>query len=51
MDGTLIGTTTPGQSGPGGNDNEEVPSEFQNWDLTIRCSLVSNSRHNFFLGW
>ena len=25
IDGTLTGTTTPGQSGPVSNDNEEVP--------------------------
>ena len=24
MDGTLAGSTTPGQNGPGGNGNEEI---------------------------
>ena len=24
IDGTLIGTTTPGQSGPGSNNNKEI---------------------------
>ena len=39
IDGTLKGSTTPGQSGPKANDDERVP---QNWRLTIRSSLESH---------
>ena len=49
IDGTLTGTTTSGQSGPGGNGNERIspPSpNLQNWSLSIRYSLIS---YFFFL--
>ena len=44
-DGTLTGTTTPGKSGPGSNDNEKMTPyspELQNQNLTTRSSFVSN---------
>ena len=44
IDGTLTDTTAPGQSGFGSNGNEgvlHVSPKFQDWNLTIRCSLVS----------
>ena len=45
---SLTGTTTPSQSGPGSNDNEEVfIPQGQNWSLTTGCSLVSYPRYIF----
>ena len=44
----LIGTTTPVESGPGSNVNEEILHIFQISE-TGACSLVSYSRHLF--GW
>ena len=38
--GPLTGAFTLGQSGPG------VICKLQNWSLTIRCSLVSDSEHD-----
>ena len=46
MDGTLTGTTTPGQSGHRSNDNKGALHILQDWSLTIRCSLVSYPRHS-----
>ena len=36
-------------SGPGSNGNEDVLHILQNWNLTIRCSLVSYSEYYFYL--
>ena len=50
IDETLARTTTPGQSRPMRNGNEEVTLhslEFQNWSLTIRYNLESNQGHLF----
>ena len=44
VDGTLIGTTTPCQSGPESNGNEVVTPHFielQNWNLMTGYSLES----------
>ena len=38
IDGTLTGSTSPGQSGPCSNSNEEVTPKFsvlQNWNSTV----------------
>ena len=52
IDRTLSGATTPGQSGPGSNDNEGVlciPLKLQHyWSLTFRLFSVQ-SGHSF--GW
>ena len=34
--------------GPKINGNEEVLLKFQNWSLTIKCSLVLYPRHPLF---
>ena len=49
IDWILTGTTTLGQSGPGGNGNEGVPNILQSWILSIRCNLMSYLGHT--LGW
>ena len=53
IDGTLIGTTTSSQSGPGNNDNEEILHIPQSSSL-IRAppsnSLVSYPGHLFESG-
>ena len=43
FDGTLTGTTTPGQSGPGSNGHEgvlHIPQNFMTGATPIRCILV-----------
>ena len=35
--GDLIGSTTPGESGPGSNDSERVLHNLQSWSLIIGC--------------
>ena len=53
IDGTLTGTTTPDQSGPGSNTNEgetSYYSKLQDWMLTVRCRLVSYPGH-MLCGW
>ena len=50
LNGTLTGTTTPGQSEHGSNGNERVTlysQELQNWSLTTRGSLVSYLVYSF----
>ena len=47
----LINTTTLSQSGPGSNVSERVTPhtpDVQNWDFTIRCSLVPYPEQPFF---
>ena len=47
MVGTLTGTIHPSQSGPESNANEKALYTPQISSLTIKCSLVSYSRHLF----
>ena len=52
INGTLTGTTSPNQREPGSNGNKVVTQhsiEFQKWDLTTKCSLLSYSGQPFFL--
>ena len=53
IDGTLTGTSTPGQSIPGSNSNKGVTPNYpdpQIWNLTTGCKLVSRYPFYFFLG-
>ena len=50
-DGTLTGSTTPGQSEPGSNGNKGVLQTPLNLSFTIRCSLVPSPGHLFFGEW
>ena len=47
-DETLTGTTSQQQSVPGSNGTHTP--ELQNWTLTVKCSLLSCTRHPFRLG-
>ena len=47
INGSLIGTTTSALRRP--RVNSTLP-EFQNWNLTTRCSLVSYPGYQFFRG-
>ena len=53
-DGTRTGTSTLGQSGPGSNNNGHYfqvhSTDLQNRSLTIRCGLVSYTRHLLGVG-